>query len=156
MNRQGFTLIELLITIAIIGILAGVAVTAYVGSTLKASRSEAYSNLKSIWLLEEEFFSLNGRYTDDLGVAGDTFAIRDANVRDIQTTVPNPDALPGFRPGNAAEFSYMIEADTDLAGTNPTPGPCFRATATGLVGTRVGPPDPADSFMIDCNNDRNF
>jgi len=146
MDKRGFTLIELLITVAIIGILAAVAVTAYVGTTKKAARSEAYSNLESLRLLEEQFFADNGAYTVSLGGAGSTAAIRDANVALIQAA----GALPGFRPGNSASFSYMIIQDQDINAGAQTP--CFHAIATGIDNTRVA----GDTFDIDCNNDRTF
>lgn len=152
-DSRGFTLVELLITIAIIGILAGVAATAYIGSTLKAARSEAYSNLESLRLLEERFRADNGVYTGDLGVTAsadcDTDAEAVANATDIQTDDVNG-PLPLFRPGNAAQFCYYILADVDINGAAQTP--CFTAFANGLTGLRV----EGDNFAIDCNNDRTF
>jgi prepilin-type N-terminal cleavage/methylation domain-containing protein len=146
MKRDGFTLIELLITIAIIGILAAAATTAYIGTTKKAARSEAYSNLESLRLLEENFFSDSGEYTGNLGNANcDTIAKRDVNLDAIQ------EVLPLFKPGNAASFCYQIIADQDINGT-ATADDCFHAIATGIVGTRVD----GDTFNIDCNNDRTF
>ena len=62
MNKRGFTLIELLIVISIIGILAAISVTGYIGVIKKAARSEAYSNLQSIRLLEEQFFARTPSY----------------------------------------------------------------------------------------------
>ncbi len=159
MRKRGFTLIELLITIAIIGILAAAATTAYIGTTKKAARSEAYSNLESLRLLEEQFFADSGRYTVSLGAAGSTVAVRDANLVAIQTTAG--EALPGFRPGNAANFSYRIIQDIALDtaaitvpydGANVGQTPCFIAIAEGLDATRV----EDDIFAIDCNNDRTF
>lgn len=148
MDKRGFTLIELLITIAIIGILAGVAVTAYIGTTKKAARSEAYSNLESLRLLEEQFFADNGTYTISLGACSKG---NPGNVNVIQTGAGDPtNALPGFKPGTGAMFSYCIEGNIDLGGAVVTP--CFRASAFGDSGTRVD----LDVFMIDCNNDRNF
>jgi len=152
-------LIELLIVIAIIGILSAVATTAYIGVTRKAARSEAYTNLESLRLLEEEFFSENGRYTADLGSAGNTVAIRDANLVEIRTTAG--EALPSFRPGNDAKYSYRIIQNVALP-SNPAvpfnPGsvvpqtPCFTAIAEGLANSRV----EGDIFAIDCNNNKNF
>ncbi len=60
MDKKGFTLIELLIVIAIIGVLAAVAIPAYIGQQKRAERSEASSNLESLRLLEEQFFAENG------------------------------------------------------------------------------------------------
>lgn len=148
MNKRGFTLIELLIVIAVMGILGAVAVTAYVGATLKAARSEAYSNLQSIRLLEEQFFADRARYTVSLGAAAKD---NPGNVATIQTGGGDPaNALPGFRPGTGLSFSYWIETDINLAGAAQVP--CFRASAAGNSRTRVD----GDVFRIDCNNDKNF
>lgn len=157
---DGFTLIELLIVVAVIAILGIVATTAYVGVAKKAARSEAYSNLESLRLLEEQFFAEHGRYTADLGVAGNTAAIRDANLAVIQDTANDADIdeLPGFRPGEGTNFSYRIIQNNQLNTpvTNPptwAPSPvCFVATATGIAGSRVA----GDVFAIDCRNNRNF
>jgi len=150
MNNRGFTLIELLIVITIIGILAAVAVTSYIGVTLKAARSEAYSNLGNLRLLEEQFFAETATYA---GPAANEAAI---------TAL-----LPGFRPGTGLSFTYAITSVADGVGLpNPAPipydlstanllnanTPCFIATATGVAGTRVA----GDVFTIDCNNIRNF
>jgi len=157
MNNRGFTLTELLVTIAIIGILAAVAVTSYVGVILKAARSEAYSNLQSLRLLEEQFFADNARYTISLGAAGKD---NPGNVNTIQTGGGDPtNALPGFRPGTGQSFSYSIvqNRQIDTPVTNPptwatVQTPCFTAIASGNTGTRVA----GDFFAIDCNNNRNF
>jgi len=159
MKNKGFKLIELLIVVAIIGILAAIAIPAYVGHQKRAARTEAYSNLQNLRLLEEQFFAENGAYTISLGVAGNTIAIRDANLIAIQTTAG--EALTGFRPGNDANFSYRIIQNNQL--NIPVPNPptwaaspagtlCFVAVATGIAGSRVA----GDVFAIDCNNNRNF
>ena len=163
MKSKGFTLIELLIVIAIISILALLALPAYVGQQKSAARTEAYSNLQNLRLLEEQFFAENGRYTADLGAAGNTSAVRDANLDIIQDTANDADIdeLRGFRPGPATNFSYRIIQDNQLNtpvanppvwAASPAGRPCFTAVATGITGTRVD----GDMFAIDCNNGRNF
>ena len=148
MDKRGLTLIELLIVIAIIGILAGVATTAYIGSVRNAARSEAYSNLQSLRLLEEQFFAENARYTIPLGAVGKDNL---GNVVTIQTGGGDAtNAIPGFRPGTGLSFSYCIEQNIDLNGA--VQNPCFRASAFGNTNTRVD----GDIFRIDCNNNRNF
>lgn len=153
MNKKGFTLIELLIVIAIIGILAAIGIPAYLGQQRSAARTEAYTNLQNLRLLEEQFFAENGVYTTAMGtVAGSTAAIRDANLTAIQTNAL-PNRLPGFRPGTGGNFSYRIEQNlAGVAAVGVAQTPCFRATATGVDGTRVA----GDSFIIDCNNNRSF
>lgn len=151
---------ELLIVVGIIGILAMVAVTSYTGTMLKADRSEAYTNLESLRLLEEQFFAENNRYTASLGGAGNTIAIRDANLLAIQTTAG--EALPAFQPGAGAVFSYRIITNVALVppvaipygGATAAQTPCFVATATGVANTRPG--GQGDVFAIDCNNNKNF
>ena len=142
MNVRGFSLIELLVVIAIIGILAGIATTSYVGSIKKAARSEAYSNLVNLRLLEEQFFAENADYTAGAANTAAVMAL-----------------LSGFQPGNDRSFTYQIVKNfaIDTPVTNPptwsaAPNSCFTAVATGIAGTRVA----GDIFAIDCNNNRSF
>lgn len=149
-DKRGFTLIELLIVIAVLSILAIAAVATYTGVRLKALRHEAYTNLESLRLLEEQYFSENGQYTGDL-----------PDVAAIQGT------LRGFQPGPARMYDYAIIADQAITNNSgvtrsdpPQFGPddgvdnnsCFVATAIGRAGTRV----EDDFFAIDCRNNRNF
>lgn len=140
MDKKGVTLIELLIVVAIIGILAMIAVPAYIGQQKGAARTEAYANLQNLRLLEEQYFSENSDYTASTG----TCAADNNNIAAIQAV------LPGFKPGSGLSFSYCIEHDIKLDGTAQTP--CFRARAFGNTGSRVA----GDIFRIDCNNNRDF
>jgi type IV pilus assembly protein PilE len=144
MNKRGFTLIELLVVIGIVGILSAIAVTGYIGAVKKAARSEAYSNLSSLRLLEEQFYAENAVYTASA-----------ANVAAIQVL------MPGFRPGTNLSFAYAITANVQITGggftaaappTTAALTPCFVATATGIANSRVA----GDVFAIDCNNRTNF
>jgi len=144
MNKKGYTLIELLIVIGIIGILAAIAIPGYIGQQRRATRTEAYTNLENLRLLEEQFFAENGRYSASKGTCA---ANNPNNVTLIRTGV---DPLARFLPGNSLSFSYCIENDLTLNGVAQSN--CFRASAFGNTDTRVD----LDVFRIDCNNNRNF
>jgi prepilin-type N-terminal cleavage/methylation domain-containing protein len=159
-RTKGFTLIELLIVIAIIGILAMLAIPAYVGQQKSATRTEAYSNLQNLRLLEEQSFAEEARYAPIGGGTINYNATIGVNDNGIE------DALPGFRPGGQValpgfglNFTYTLTQNSEITDATATPPtiaatatPCFVATATGRAGTRVA----GDVFAIDCNNNRNF
>lgn len=69
-QKKGFTLIEVMIVIAIIGILASVAIPAYVDYQKSAKTSEAKVMLDAIRTNEEAFFSEKTRYTTTLANLG--------------------------------------------------------------------------------------
>ena len=52
----------MLIVVAIIGILAMIAIPAYVGQQKSAERTEAYTNLQNLRMLQEQYFAENGEY----------------------------------------------------------------------------------------------
>jgi prepilin-type N-terminal cleavage/methylation domain-containing protein len=143
MNKRGVTLIELIIVVAIIGILAMIAIPAYIGQQKNAARTEAYSNLQNLRLLEEQYFAENGCYYMSSGACANNSSIH--GVSNIQAF------LPAFKPGDASglNFDYTLSVYTD-ASSSAVAG-AFTATATG-TGKRVA----GDTFWIDNNNNRNF
>lgn len=160
MDKRGFTLIELLVVMAIIGILAAIAVSSYIGTQRAATRSEAYTNLDTLRLLEEDFFADNNCYRPLVAGACPPGPTTYANTAAIQAF------LTRFQPGAGTNYTYQIIVQNGFGLPNPVPVPynnataalvpatvpCFRAIATGNAGTRVA----GDVFAIDCNNNRNF
>jgi len=69
-DERGFTLIELLVVVLIIGILAGIALPAFLGQSDKGRDSEAKSNARNMvsqieacWLNEQTFVGCDGSLT---------------------------------------------------------------------------------------------
>ena len=143
MDKKGVTLIEMLIVVAIIGILAAVAIPAYVGQQTRAARTEAYTNLQTLRLLEEQYYAENGCYYR----TGATPVCTNATISGV-ANIQAATFLPGFKPGDDASLSFTYSIET----TGTTVASAFTATATGKTGTRVD----GDSFWIKQDNTKNF
>lgn len=104
LQRRGFTLIEMMITVAIIGILARVALPAYLDYTKRGKLTEAFNNLSSCSM------SLGQFYQDNRTFVGATLGSTAQNQ--CQTTSTN--------------FSYALSNLT-------TTGYTLTATGTGAV-----------------------
>lgn len=63
---RGFTLVEMLVTVAIIGILAGIAYPAYQGSVIRSNRTEAERALLVTQAQLERYYTAFGTYTGAL------------------------------------------------------------------------------------------
>jgi type IV pilus assembly protein PilA len=67
-DEKGFTLIELLVVILIIGILAAIALPAFLNQRGKAQDTEAKSQVRTMQTAEETFYTDEQKYTDLAGV----------------------------------------------------------------------------------------
>ncbi len=76
----GVTLIELLITVAIIGILAGVAYPSYTDYVMRSNRSEAQRELMRFANLQEQVFVDSRSYASDMkGLGSNTVGFKTAS-----------------------------------------------------------------------------
>jgi len=142
MNTRGVSLIELLIVLSIISVLALIAVPAYLGQQKSAARTEAYSNLENLRLLEEQYFAENSCYYKNAGgVCTNTSVSGTNNVKAF---------LPGFKPGDTAALSFDYSLSVYAVSGANAGG--FTATAAGKTHTRVS----GDSFWINHDNSKNF
>ena len=69
-NKLGFTLIELMVTVLIVGIIGGWAMTSYRGTVIKANRTDAKTKLLEVMQKQERFFSEKSTYTTTLTELG--------------------------------------------------------------------------------------
>ena len=69
-RAPGFTLIELMIVVAVVAVLAGLALPAYLEQVRKAQRTVAKTALLELAQAEERYFTVNQSYTSDLGELG--------------------------------------------------------------------------------------
>lgn len=75
MNQKGFSLIELMITVAIVGILAGIAYPSYQNYVLRTGRADGQAKLMEIMQAQERFYSQNQTYTANLGLGGLAYGV---------------------------------------------------------------------------------
>jgi type IV pilus assembly protein PilA len=97
-DDKGFTLIELLIVILIIGILAAIAIPAFLNQRGKAQDTEAKSQVRTMQTAEESLYSADQSY-----VLGDL-----AKLQAIESTLASGKAIPAVT-ANAAD-TYVVES----------------------------------------------
>ena len=74
-NEEGFTLIELLVVVIIIGILAAIAIPAFLNQRERAYQAELTSTVRNVALeVEAAATAENGNYDDVAGTTTTTFA----------------------------------------------------------------------------------
>lgn len=74
-KQNGFTLIELMITVAIIGILAGVAYPSYTAYIIKSNRAAAQAQMLDIANRQQQFLLANRAYATKVALTASGYAL---------------------------------------------------------------------------------
>ena len=135
-SEKGFTLIELLVVILIIGILAAIAIPAFLNQRQKAYDSAAKSNVRTAATAEETYATdNNGTYTADTtgkGTSGPLVQIEPTLANDPAVTATlstNGYTLKSTSLGNGSDvYTYVDNGGSVTRTCSGTGGGCPNST----------------------------
>jgi len=123
-NQLGITLMELIITVAIISILAAVGTPMYTGYIRAAKNADAQNTLKTIFLMQKNYFSENYCYYVIAGPSDQSISI---NQYLLGSTTPTTGPIPV---GTTNDFNFFISP-----GVVGSSGTCIGSNSNDYIAT---------------------
>ena len=113
-NKKGFTLIELMIVVAIVGILAAIAIPAYLDYTVKAKLTEVSAAMDALATAATEYHASVGKFP----AATDAYADVDGFAAVSTDYVSAWNYIAGTDRNLTASFSANLNATQAIADNN--------------------------------------
>lgn len=128
-QSKGFTIVELLIVIVVIGILAGLVITTFVGVQQKARDSERKTDVNGLHAQVEAYYAQNGFYPTFANMNDET-ATTGFRVVELKGLDNEAFRAPG---GTATTFAAATATTTQYAYV-PVPADCDNTTGNECTG----------------------
>lgn len=138
-KQSGFTIVELLIVIVIIGILAGLVITTFVGIQQRARNSERQTDINSVSSQLEGYFAKSSGYP--------TLADLNSAAWRTGNEIKVGDAEKAFAdPSNPTLNTLVAAVTTGRYSYVPTPAAC--ASPTDDAGASTGTATPCTGYTL--------
>lgn len=115
-NEKGFTLIEVMIVVAIVGILAAIAIPQFDRFLARSKRTEAFSMLNAVQIMETAYYTDNDTYTFNFGFLLTLFTGNGTFIAPKYYSAPivwgSDDLKKGYAFGVAGNLDKDITLDT--------------------------------------------
>ena len=154
LKQKGFTLIELMIVVAIIGILAAVAIPAFMDYMKKSKKTEASLQLNKIAKNDKVYFVTNSGFVTVNGAAKPSTSAVNCKYTTVDSTwasdsgwaaldfqIDEPNLFQYTYTGGASSANAVAVGDLDCDGTKITYG-LFMTAPNGNAAMSITEPPP--------------